>query len=595
MPFLLLKEGTPNPGKTMPIHRKFISIGKSPDNDIVIEGTGVEENHAQIIFDGKDFTLHAVDRKAKVLVNGRAKRQVRLAHGDNIQIGNGVLVFNLYETALLDNGQNNKLEYYRKVYEFTKKVTENTSIPDILDTLMREIMEITGADKGFLVLFGGDEYHFKVARNIAGEKILDAIDQVSDTIISRVIETGKPLLVSDALSHEEFRSSASVINLRLSSVLCAPLIDRGEVFGIIYLGNDNIVNLFDEDSLEVLKVFAGQASLLVLNALKVNDLRLANEALREQIESTDTGNIVGACRSMMDIFEKIRKVAPADVSVLITGETGTGKELVARELHRKSHRNKGPFIAVNCGALPENLLESELFGHMRGAFTGAVANRIGKFQAADKGTLLLDEIGEMSPLLQVKLLRAIEERQVTRVGSTKPEPVDIRIIAATNRNLQQEVANGAFREDLFYRLNVINLQLPPLRERGEDIVLVAKYFLEKAVLEMKTNSKRFSPAAIKAMRRHSWPGNVRELENRVRKAVVLSDGPIITPSDMDLDMENQSEILTLSAARDEFTRRYIEQILERNQGNRTKAAKDLGVDPRTIFRYLEKDRNRDKA
>jgi transcriptional regulator with PAS, ATPase and Fis domain len=235
---------------------------------------------------------------------------------------------------------------------------------------------------------------------------------------------------------------------------------------------------------------------------------------------------------MQAVYRKVEKIAPTDISVLITGETGTGKELIAREIHTRSPRAGKPFVTINCGAIPENLLESELFGHVKGAFTGAIANKQGKFQAADGGTLFLDEVGEMPLELQVKLLRAIQERVVVRVGDTRSESVDIRILTATNRDLEKEIAGGRFREDLYYRLNVVNLQLPPLRARGEDVIVIARYLLSRYTREFDAKVKGFSPNATVALRKHAWPGNIRELENRIKKAIVLAESTVIGPDDL---------------------------------------------------------------
>jgi transcriptional regulator with PAS, ATPase and Fis domain len=245
-------------------------------------------------------------------------------------------------------------------------------------------------------------------------------------------------------------------------------------------------------------------------------------------------------------------------------------------------------VAVNCGAIPESLLESELFGHVKGAFTGAIATRLGKFQAAQGGTLFLDEVGDMPPALQVKILRALQDRAVTKVGDTRPEPVDLRVIAATHRVLEDEIRKGTFREDLYYRLNVVSIALPPLAERGDDLVVIARYFLQKYGKEFGVRVRGFTPGALVAMRKYRWPGNIRELENRVKKAVVLADRALVSAEDLDLRPENLEPILPLAQAKEEFQKRYINEVLDRNSGNRTKTAKDLGVDPRTIFRHLEK-------
>ena len=245
-------------------------------------------------------------------------------------------------------------------------------------------------------------------------------------------------------------------------------------------------------------------------------------------------------------------------------------------------------MAVNCAAIPEGLLESELFGHVKGAFTGAVASRPGRFQAASGGTLFLDEIGEMPPSLQVKLLRAIQERVVQRVGEARPEPVDIRVLAATNRNLEEDVKTGRFREDLYYRLNVVAIRLPPLRERGEDVAVLARWFLQRYAVEFESRARGFAPGAVAAIRKYRWPGNIRELENRVKKAAVLADGPLVTAEDLDLGRAELEPAVPLAQAIEEFRKSYISDVLDRNGGNRTKTAKDLDVDPRTIFRHLEK-------
>jgi transcriptional regulator with PAS, ATPase and Fis domain len=274
---------------------------------------------------------------------------------------------------------------------------------------------------------------------------------------------------------------------------------------------------------------------------------------------------------------------------MITGETGTGKELIAREIHRRSNRAKGPFIAINCGAIPETLMESELFGHVRGAFTGAVAIHLGKFQAAGGGTIFLDEVGELPLSLQVKLLRVLQDRVVVKVGDTRPERIDVRVLAATNRLLEEEVRTGRFREDLYYRLNVVTVGLPPLRERGEDVVTLANYLVKKHREELASAVAGFAPEALAAIRRFDWPGNVRQLENRIKKAMVLCEGTLLGPADLDLAPQDLAPVLPLAQAKEDFQRRYVLEILERNGGNRTQTAKDLGVDPRTIFRYLEKE------
>jgi transcriptional regulator with GAF, ATPase, and Fis domain len=481
------------------------------------------------------------------------------------------------------------LDAYTKLFEFSDRLMHVRDLTELLDALMDAVIEITNADKGFLVLLEAENLDVKVARNLNRENIADAVSQLSDSIIAKVVRSKKPVIVSDAMSDDEFGSAKSVMHLKVSSVICVPLLDRGRLLGLIYVGNDSIRDLFQDQTLRVLTVFSSQASLIVSNGLLLNELRHDNKRLSDRLEQYRFGEIVGTSPPMQSVFRKVEKIAPTDISVLITGETGTGKELIAREVHNRSPRAGKPFVTVNCGAIPENLLESELFGHVKGAFTGAVANKQGKFQAADGGTLFLDEIGEMPIELQVKLLRAIQEKVVYRVGDTRPETCDIRILAATNRDLEKEIAGGRFREDLYYRLNVVNVELPALRVRGDDVLVIARYLLSRYAREYDAKVKGFSPNASVAIRKHNWPGNIRELENRIKKAIVLSESTVIGPDDLGLTGDVLPNILTLADAKEKFQREYINEVLALNNGNRTKTARDLGVDPRTVFRHLEKE------
>jgi len=579
------------------VYKKITSIGRAGGNDVVVPEGGLADYHAQLVFDGKDFTLSEVDRKGELRINGKKKRRGKILHGDQITVGEVDLQFSIFdETSTYDHGSDDdepslesELSGLRKLHEFSERLMRSTSLEDQLAALIDAIIEVTHAKKGFLILLHDGEPRVTVARNLRQQDLPDAVAHLSDSILQKVIQSRKPLIVSDALHDTYFKSAESVMNLQLASVMCAPLIAQGQFLGILYVGNDDVRSLFEESSLDVLTIFAGQASLILQNALLLDQLKTDRDQLAEQLENNKFGDIIGSCTPLLDVFNKVEKVAATNINVLVTGETGTGKELIAREIHRRSPRVDDPFVVVNCGAIPENLMESELFGHVRGAFTGAVATRNGKFQAADGGTLFLDEIGEMPVALQVKLLRALQEKIVMKVGDTKPEPVDIRVVAATNRDLEEEIQKGNFREDLFYRLNVVNLHLPPLRERGDDVVVLAKYLIAKYSEEFNSKVKGFTPNALIALKKYDWPGNVRQLENRIKKAIVLCEKTLVGPEDVDLFPEALAPIQSLAQAREDFQRRYILEVLERNNGNRTKTARDLGVDPRTIFRYLERE------
>jgi two-component system NtrC family response regulator len=299
--------------------------------------------------------------------------------------------------------------------------------------------------------------------------------------------------------------------------------------------------------------------------------------------------ILGSTPKMKEIFGLLEQVARTDVTVLLEGESGTGKELAARAIHARSARRDGPFVAINCGAIPETLLESELFGSEKGAYTGAHARRRGKLELAHGGTLFLDEIGEMSPPLQVKLLRFLQERRLERVGGHEQIPVDTRVIAATNKALRAEIQAGRFREDLYYRLSVIVITMPPLRERGEDLVLLANAFLRRACHEHRRRL-RFSPAALQAITRHPWPGNIRELENAVQRGVIMARGRLVEPADMALAPAPVTAVPTLREARHETERRLLVDALTRTQGNISRAARELGVSRPAIHDLLDKHR-----
>src|SRR4051812_21856653 len=604
-------QGSP---RTFVVYKPVSTIGRALGNDVAVPSHGISETHAQVLFDGRDFNLEEIDKSGEILINGKKKRRARLVHGDRVTLGDAELQFSIFDepssaarpatsTSSAATDGSVQLASVRKLHEFSEKLMTLKNLDELLEALLDAVIDVTGAEKGLVLLleeaYGSDgsasghggKPVIRASRQVNREAITDTTGAISDSIVRRVLETGRPVIVSDALSDDVFRTSESVVALRLSSVMCAPLVSQGHVTGALYVGNDRVKGLFQKSQLDLLSIFAGQASLILQNAMLLSALRADKEKLAAELKDKRFGEITGVCPSMMEVFRKLQKVATTDISVLITGETGTGKELIARELHRRSNRANGPFIVINCGAIPENLIESELFGHVKGAFTGAIASRPGKFQAADKGTLFLDEIGELPLNLQVKLLRALQERVVYRVGDSKPEKVDIRVVAATNRVLEEEIKGGRFREDLYYRLNVVNIFCPPLRERGDDVLIIAKALLTKYAEELHSAVQGFTPQALGGIRKHNWPGNIRQLENRIKKALVLCDKTLLGVEDLELDQAGENNILPLEKAKEEFQRKYVLEVLERNNGNRTQTARDLGVDPRTIFRYLEREAN----
>ena len=455
------------PPRAFVLHKPVTTVGRALGNDVALAGDGLAETHAQVLFDGRDFNLEEVDKQADILVNGKKKRRARLVHGDRLTLGDVSLSFSMFdEPARSSSGgqapatlsdtslnANQQLAGFRKLYEFSEKLMTMTEIEPLLEAMLDAVIEVTGAEKG-LILLNDDAFmtgpkpasaapadapgarrgaRIRAARNVNRDAVADAAGAISDSIVRKVLETGRAVIVSDALSDAQFKSSESVLALQLSSVMCAPFSSQGQVQGVLYVGNDRVKDLFDKNQLDVLSIFASQASLILENAMLLNALRADKEKLVAELKDKRFGEIIGACPSMMEVFRKLQKVATTDISVLITGETGTGKELIAREIHRRSNRANGPFVVINCGAIPENLIESELFGHVKGAFTDARSARPGLFIKASKGTLFLDEIGEMPAGMQAKLLRALQERTVRAVGGDSEQAFDARIIAATIR------------------------------------------------------------------------------------------------------------------------------------------------------------------
>ena len=588
--FLELGPGDTTRG-TYALEKMVCSIGTDALCDIRLKGRSIEPVHAQVRTTSKGATIEAMAER--IVVNGRRVDQHALQPGDIIDIGTVRLRFQApvkVREPTLRPAHGAGIGQLSMLARFSESLSGTWDVDRLLETMLDAIIDATQASRGVVMLMVDGKPQVRVARQLGGKPGQGNL-ALSDSIVARVIQTRTPEVVSDALNHREFQAAQSVMDFKICSVLCVPLLNRGDLLGVIYLGNDNVVNLFTEESREVAVVFAAQAALAVRNAILINELQLNNQSLTQQIERMNFGSLIGASDSMKELFRRVEKVAATDISVLITGETGTGKELVASEVHRRSARPKGPFVALNCGAIPENLLESELFGHVRGAFTGAVATRDGKFQAAHGGTLFLDEIGEMPLSLQVKLLRVLEDRKVVRVGEHAARDIDIRVVAATNRDLATEVKAGRFREDLYYRLNVVRLHLAPLRERGEDVVLLARYFLKRYADEMGVRVRGFGDDALRSLHLHLWPGNIRELENRIKKALIFCEGSEVTAADLELAPLNADRIEPLTDAKESFARTYVHKILEINGGNRTQTAKDLGVDVRTIYRYIERDKD----
>ena len=478
---------------------------------------------------------------------------------------------------------------FEALVEISEKFNTLHKTSDLLNTVMDIAMETLEAERGFILLKTNQkskDFKEVCARNIS-KNIITSIQELSSSVVNQVLKTGNPVLTMDAQADQRFSGAESVMFHNIRSVICIPFIWGNELIGAIYMDSRSGEGKFDEDSLKFLQAFSKQAAIAIENARLFESLKSENKQLKKQISLSDNfPEIVGRSPAIVKIFEIIRDVADTTASVLIEGESGTGKELVARAIHTNSDRKNKLFIPIFCGSLAENILESELFGHKKGAFTGAVENKAGLFEEADGGTLFLDEIAEINKNIQTKLLRVLQEGEIKRVGETQIRKVEVRILSATNKNLLDEVKKGNFREDLYYRLNVINIKMPPLRERKEDIPLLAEHFLKKFTEKNKKNIDGFSKEALDYLMTYHWAGNIRELENTIERAVILSKGKLIQPENFSM-IEPKPEI-PVGKTLEEIEKSVVLTTLDKNDNNRTKTAEVLGVSRRWL-QYRLKD------
>jgi transcriptional regulator with GAF, ATPase, and Fis domain len=454
----------------------------------------------------------------------------------------------------------------------------------MLDALVRGALGILGAERGFLVLKHGEEIDLKVVRNWRREELEAGREPLSRAIVAEVLARGEPLLVEDALSDPRFSSRESVLALEIRSVLAAPLLRKGRPAGALYLETSNPERLFGPRELELFTQILELASRALESCTERLVLRQRNSLLEKDfLARYNFQGIVAQDVSMLRLLETVAQVAASDLPVLVQGPSGVGKELIVRALHLNSPRSRKPFLTLNCGAISPNLLESELFGHVKGAFTGAVSDKTGLIPAAHTGTVFLDEIGELPKELQVKLLRTLQFGEVQPVGSARPRTVDVRFVAATNRDLEQEVREGRFREDLLYRLNAVTLRIPPLKERRDDILPLFYHFLGAAAEKAGRPVPDVPRELERALERYEWPGNVRELENEARRLLAL------TPPGVPLGVDRLSHRLLESRAEETLTERErIERALQSAEGNRSQAARSLGISREWLRKKMQR-------
>jgi transcriptional regulator with GAF, ATPase, and Fis domain len=515
----------------------------------------------------------------------------------------GLAVDDLSLEARQSDRMRRRLETLHRV---GKLVHSEIDLDVVMSLALDAVLEVTGAERGFLVLVERGRLATKVARNIDLGALTGEDAVLSETVVRRVVDERAPLLIRDAAEDERFKQAVSVVDLHLHSVLCVPLTLDDEVTGAIYIDNRTAGGIFSADDLDLMTRFAEFIAIAIRNATVVQDLARSQEALLRELRATHRfEEIVGTSRGIVEVLDLVSKVAESDVSILLLGESGTGKELIARATHANSGRSREPFVCINCAAIPEHLLEAELFGHEKGAFTGAVKARRGRFEAADRGTIFLDEIADMSPSLQAKLLRVLQDGRFEPLGSNEVREVDVRVIAATNRDLERLVREGTFREDLYYRLNVVEVRLPPLRERKEDIPLLVDHLLRRLASQTGSSVKSIGRRTLQAMMAYDYPGNVRELENIVKRAVVLAKGSAIALDDLpgkvrgvaapgterppvtrgELRHEREAARKTAVA---EVERAFVIEAMRRSGGNVARAAAAAEMDRRQFYRLLKK-------
>jgi len=434
--------------------------------------------------------------------------------------------------------------------------------------------------------------YFKVAIGDRREEVRKYEINLGQGIAGIVAETGEPLLIPDVTKDPRWDKEISeTIGFQTRSIACVPMKIDGETIGVVEIIDKEDGSPIQQEDMKILTVFAELASMAIHNARKIREVRRENRDLKEELSRKY--QIIGESDVLNKVISDALKVANSRTSTLILGESGTGKELLARLIHQAGPRKDKPMIVLNCAALPETLLEAELFGYEKGAFTGALTRKIGKFELADGGTLFLDEIGEMTPGMQAKLLGVLQEGVFYRVGGTSPISVDVRVISATNRNITQEVEGGKFREDLFYRLNVVQIHMAPLRERKSDIPLLAEHFLNLFKQERGTPDLKISKAAMERMQEYDWQGNVRELRNAIERAVVMGDGVEIVSEDLPIQSFRKGyaglEVgITLKEAEDRFKREFVVMTLRQTKGNKSKAAKIMGIQRTYLSRLVSK-------
>ena len=597
-------------GAIFAINEDTLVIGRETAANLCIASASVSRRHCKIEKQDEGFVITDLDSLNGTFINDLPIRTRVLDHGDRVRIGDSQFLFLTHEGEAVSKSSDVRLDEARIVSGSTVQIrfddalytmardlsallkvstTINSirGLDELLERLLELLFEAVPAQRGAILLTNEESFETSLVFGLDRARGKDQTVNVSRTIVQQVLRDGVALLANEGTNSE--RATESLISTKAHSVMCVPLIMIDRTLGVLYLDTTLQRDQFNRDHLHLVAAIAGIAAVAIENARQFEWLATENERLLADVNIEH--NMIGEATAMQRVYHFISKVAPTDATVLISGESGTGKELAARAIHRNSTRAQKTFMAVNCAALNESLLETELFGHEKGSFTGATAQKKGRLEIADGGTVFLDEVGELTPALQVKLLRVLQEREFERVGGTITIKVDLRLIAATNKNLEEAIEAGQFRQDLYYRLNVVSIEMPLLRDRREDIMLLANYFADKSATRCNRKFKGFSAEARECLTAFDWPGNVRELENTIERAIVLGTTEWILLEDLpeallEREMKMDQSIATYHQAVVQNKKQIILRALDQAKSDHAEAARLLGIHPSYLQRLI---------
>lgn len=655
--YLFVKEGNAS-GQVYHLSTRLLTtIGRSSTNKIVMKDDVASRKHCEISFTGRSWVVRDLSSRNGTFISGqRIIGDHELKDDDMMLIGDCRLYFSLtppstevqeqindgdaetaarsrvnneardsdggeesHEPEIVERRKKNRYLHtasddrarssavFVRLYRLALKMAESENISNLSLTVLQNLIEPAGADIGAVLLFPTPvpEKEGEVdpeQLEVVGYRSMDErpYEKVSNTLSKLVLSNRESILANDVNADSRLSTQDSMAEIRIQSVICTPVQTESHLYGLIHLYCTNIVTPLDGDALDFALAVADQFAVALENLSQrerlqdgLDKYKHENQAIKKllSIES----EIIGESPAIQRLSEQISRLAPTDATALIRGESGAGKELVARAIHFNSGRNKGQYVCMNCAALSESLLESELFGHEKGSFTGATNKKIGKFEQADGGTLFLDEVGEMSPAIQAKFLRVLEGHAFERVGGNKAIQTDVRVVAATNRDLEEAVQEGEFRKDLYFRLNVMEIQVPSLKERRTDIPILANHFVHRLAEKSGRPIKQFTSDTIEELRQYDWPGNVRELKNLVERAYLLSEEEFIRPIDLNFSTLEQSssvDIVTTESFQEktleDLERQHILNTLEHEGWNKSRSAQILGIERSTLDRKLKR-------